>query len=162
MLCREHRLSNKVFMLNFRKIAISDKEAYIKMASDFYSSDAVLIHVGKEHFLRTFDELIRSEQYAECYIFELDSSVVGYSLLAKTYSQEAGGLVLWVEEIYVLPEHRGCGIGSAFLSHLISSREESIKRIRLEVEEANSGAIKLYRSLGFTPLDYGQMIIDFN
>ena len=149
-------------MLNFRKISPMDREAYIKMASDFYASDAVLIHVGEDHFISTFDELMRSDVYAECYIFELDGKVAGYSLLAKTFSQEAGGLTVWIDEIYVLPEYRGRGIGSAFLEHLISLRGKELRRLRLEVEEENEGAIRLYRSLGFKELGYGQMIIDFD
>ena len=131
------------------------------MVSEFYDSDAVLIHPSEDHFASTFDELMRSETYAECFIFELDGKTAGYSLLAKTFSQEAGGIVMWIEEIYVSPEFRGCGIGSAFLEHLIKSREKSVRRLRLEAEKENEGAIKLYRSLGFEPLDYGQLIIDF-
>ena len=148
-------------MLKFRNISLCDREVYLKMASDFYASDAVLIHVGEDHFTRTFDELMRSSVYAECHIFELDSNVVGYSLRAKTFSQEAGGLTVWIDEIYVLPEYRGRGIGSAYLEHLISTRGNELRRLRLEVEEENEGAIRLYRSLGFTELGYGQMIIDF-
>ena len=132
------------------------------MASEFYDSDAVLIHPSKDHFTATFDELMRSDTYAECFIFELDGKTAGYSLLAKTFSQEAGGIVMWIEEIYVSPEFRSRGIGSAFLEHLIKSRDKSVRRLRLEAEKENEGAIKLYRSLGFEPLDYGQMIIDFN
>ena len=132
------------------------------MASEFYDSDAVIIHPTEDHFTATFDELMRSDTYAECFIFELDGKAVGYSLLAKTFSQEAGGIVIWIEEIYVSPESRGRGIGSAFLEHLIKSRDKSVRRLRLEAEKENEGAIKLYRSLGFEPLDYGQMIIDFN
>ncbi len=130
------------------------------MASDFYSSDAVLIHPSEKHFKNTFDELMRSDVYAECYIFELDGSSVGYSLLAKTFSQEAGGYVIWIEEIYVIPEHRSKGIGKAYFEYLIKNRSENIRRFRLEAEKDNEKAIKLYRSLGFEWLDYGQMIID--
>ena len=40
---------------------------------------------------RTFNELMNSETYAQCYIFEKDEKRAGYALLAKTFSQEAGG-----------------------------------------------------------------------
>lgn len=148
-------------MLKFRKIEQADRSVYLKMTADFYSSDAVLIHPSEENFKRTFDELMRSDVYAECHIFDLDGTTVGYALLAKTFSQEAGGIVIWVEEIYVLPEYRGRGIGKTYLSHLIDTRGNNVRRIRLEAEKENEGAIKLYRSLGFKWLDYGQMIIDF-
>lgn len=138
-----------------------DKETYLKMAREFYATDAVLIHVGEEHFLSTFDELMRSDEYAICYIFELDGKTVGYSLLAKTYSQEAGGLVLWIEEIYVSPEFRGRGIGKAFFDFILKNKPRDVKRLRLEVERENEGAVRLYKSFGFDFLGYDQMIIDF-
>ena len=148
-------------MLNIRKIKFDDKNDYINMARDFYATDAVLIHVDDSHFASTFEELMRSEDYAICYIFELDGKTAGYSLLAKTYSQEAGGFVIWIEEIFVLPEFRGRGIGREFFSFLLKKRPENVKRLRLEAEKENEGAIRLYKSFGFDFLDYDQMIIDF-
>ena len=119
------------------------------------------MHVGEDHFVSTFAELMRSDDYAFCYIFVLDGEVAGYSLLAKTYSQEAGGKVLWIEEIYVLPSFRGRGIGNAFFDFLIKNRPTDVKRLRLEVEREHERAVKLYKSFGFDFLDYDQMIIDF-
>ena len=148
-------------MFNFRKISRDDRSAYLKMASDFYASDAVLIHVCEDNLIKTFDELMRSDQYVECHIFELDGNAAGYALLAKTFSQEAGGLTVWIDELYVSPEYRGRGIGTAYLEHLINMRGENLRRLRLEVEPENEGAVRLYRSIGFTELGYGQMIIDF-
>lgn len=148
-------------MLNVRPIKKEDKAVYLKMAAEFYKTDAVLLHVGEEHLTSTFDELMRSDDYALCYIFELDGEAVGYSLLAKTYSQEAGGKVLWIEEIYVSPDFRGRGIGKAFFEFLLKNRPSDVKRLRLEVERENNGAVKLYKSFGFDFLEYDQMIIDF-
>ena len=148
-------------MLNIRPICKDDRNVYLKMAAEFYKTDAVLLHVGEEHFRSTFEELMRSDEYALCYIFELDGEVAGYSLLAKTYSQEAGGKVLWIEEIYVSPDFRGRGIGKAFFEFLLKKLPSDVKRLRLEVERENSGAVKLYKSFGFDFLEYDQMIIDF-
>ena len=148
-------------MLNIRPVARGDRKIYLRMAKEFYATDAVLIHVGEENFSATFEELMRSDRYALCYIFELDGAVAGYSLLAKTFSQEAGGQVLWIEEIYVLPEYRGRGIGKAFFDFIIKNKPDKVKRIRLEVERENEGAVKLYKGFGFDFLGYDQMIIDF-
>ena len=37
-----------------------------------------------------------------------EGEIVGYLLTAKTYSREAGGLVLWLEEMYMRPAYRSC------------------------------------------------------
>lgn len=143
-----------------RKITPADRQSYLEMVDDFYNSDAVCHSVDSANFERTFDELMRSDTYAEGYFFEADGAVSGYALLAKTFSQEAGGIVIWVEEIYIKPSFRGRGQGKEFLNGIISRLGHGVSRIRLEVSACNSRAVKLYRSLGFTDLEYGQLIID--
>ena len=148
-------------MLNIRRISCEDRTAFISMAKEFYSTDAVVRRVPDGHFAATFDELMRSDDYAVCYVFEFDGAIAGYALLARTFSQEAGGFVLWIEEIYVLPQFRKNGIGRAFFDFLLKSRPSEVKRLRLEVERQNEGAVRLYKSFGFDFLEYDQMIIDF-
>ncbi|MDO5291136.1 MAG: GNAT family N-acetyltransferase [bacterium] len=141
-----------------RKITKQDKETYIKLASEFYKTDAVLHDIPGEHFEATFQELMRSEEYAAAYIMEYEGKVAGYALLAKTFSQEAGGVVWWIEELYVLEQYRSVGIGREFFDFLENTKDESVKRIRLEVEDYNTRAIALYKKMGFEPLEYIQMI----
>ena len=144
----------------YRPIASSDREDYLRMAHTFYHSDAVLHPVPDAHFELTFDEMMRSDTYARGYILECDGQTAGYALLAVTFSQEAGGLTWWVEELYVQDAFRGKGLGSSFLKELAVTAPPEVKRIRLEVEDDNTRAVKLYRSLGFEALEYGQMVLE--
>ncbi len=135
-----------------RKIIPDDKAEYIKMAEDFYNSPAVLSSVPSVNFENTFDELMKSDTYAEAFIFEVDETIAGYGLIAKTYSQEAGGIVVWIEEIYVKEEFRSKGLGSEFITYV----KENIpaKRYRLETEPDNVKAQQLYKRHGFKHLEY--------
>ena len=142
-----------------RKITLSDRENYLKMAENFYSSQAVLHSVPQKHLLATFDELMRSDNYVKGYIFENNRIITGYALLAKSFSQEAGGFVLWIDELYVKPEFRSRGIGHDFFKFL-NNNVKNINRIRLEVEKYNKNAVSLYKKMGFTFLKYDQMIKD--
>lgn len=135
-----------------RKIAEYDRESYIKMAQDFYSSPAVLAPVPAKNIENTFFELMRSDEYAEAFIFERDSKIAGYALLAKTFSQEAGGLVVWIEEIYIKSEFRGLGLGGEFLEMI--KNDYPAARLRLEVEPDNDRVVSLYEKHGFKRLDY--------
>jgi len=140
-----------------RKIRMDDREEYFEMAADFYSSDAVCHPIPPSHFEKTFTELMRSQEYAEGYVLEYDGKTVGYALLAKTFSQEAGGMVVWIEELYVKPKYRGRGLGHKFFEYLKDHLPQNTKRLRLEAESDNQKAISLYRRFGFQNFPYYQM-----
>ncbi len=141
-----------------RKMTKADRAAYIHMARDFYRSPAVLHPVPDAHFERAFDEMMRSEDYMLGLVFEWEGALAGYALLCKTYSQEAGGLAVWVDELYVRPAFRGRGLGRAFFQALPELLPAA--RYRLEIEPDNLRAQKLYRAMGFEPLPYAQMVMD--
>ncbi len=146
--------------MSYRPIRETDRENYLKMAQEFYATDAVLHPIPTRHIEDTFSELLRSDTYAAAYMLEENSIAIGYALLAKTFSQEAGGMVIWVEELYVRSAFRGKGIGSAFLRDLVNNPPAGTKRIRLEAEKENEAAVRLYRSLGFDWLEYDQMVLE--
>lgn len=141
-----------------RKITKDDKELYLELAREFYHSPAVLHPVPEENLLKTFDELMRSDEYAECWFLEEGEKTAGFALIAKTFSQEAGGVVCWIEEIFIRPEFRNKGIGSAFFKEFERLMPEGTRRLRLEIEPDNEKAAELYKRIGFTYLPYLQMV----
>lgn len=140
----------------FRKITGEDRDVFLKLSEEFYNSDAVLKPVPRDFHIALFDELMRSDAYAECYLFEEDERVVGYAQLSKSYSREAGGKVIWIEELYIIPQYRGMGIATGFFEWI--HKREDTARFRLEVEPENEAAVRLYKRMGYRFLDYKQMI----
>ena len=143
-----------------RPLEEKDRAVYLSMSRAFYESDAVLSPVPEENREKTFDLLMQGTPFAEGFLFEKNGAVAGYALLARTWSQEAGGEVIWLEEIYLLPQMRSLGIGSKFYAFL-RSRYPKAKRFRLEVEDENEGAVRLYKKWGFSFFPYKQMKKDF-
>lgn len=141
-----------------RKVEPRDKALLLRLTEEFYASEAVLHAIPKVHHERLFEELMRSDAYAEAYIIEQDTVPAGYALLAKTYSHESGGPVIWIEEIYILPAFRGNGLGREFFEYLENNYGASVCRFRLEYEPDNKKAAQLYRRLGFQELEYRQMV----
>ena len=160
-----------------RKLEEKDRQLYIEMAREFYHSDAVLHPVPDSHFAKTAAESLNGSRCAEIYILEYDSAPAGYALTARSFSQEAGGFVVWIEEIYIREPYRSKGLGREFFNYIEKEKDGDLGReffnyiekekdgdtvrIRLEVEEKNERAQSLYRQLGYEVLDYVQMIKDF-
>jgi ribosomal protein S18 acetylase RimI-like enzyme len=72
---------------------------------------------------------------------------------------EAGGDTLWLEDLYIRKDFRNKGLGKEYFN-FIFSEYKGVRRFRLEVEDTNERAVKLYKSLGFEFLEYKQMILD--
>lgn len=142
--------------ITFRPIEERDREDFLEMSREFYDSPAVLHTIPEEHHAAAFEELMRESVYLECYIMECGGKAVGYALLTKTYTREAGGLTIWVDELYLRPDCRGRGAGSAFFAFL--DQTHPCARFRLETEPENERAQKLYRRMGYRDLPYLQMI----
>ena len=145
----------------FRLVAQSDQSNLKTMMQEFYASPAVHAPVPPSNFDKTFKQLMQQSPYAEAYIFEQNDAPAGYALLAKTWSNEAGGLVIWIEELYIREAFRGLGLGGKFLEYMKETYKDKAARLRLEVEDSNTGAIRLYSRIGYDNLPYTQMIIDF-
>lgn len=142
--------------MSLRKITLSDREEYIALAKEFYSSEAVLHTVPEEHFEAAFDEMCASDKRICGYIIESEGKIAGYVLLARFYSQEAGGEVIWFDELYVRADFRGKGLGTAAMKQVFGLYPQAA--FRLELEPDNDGAKRLYERLGFKALGYAQML----
>jgi len=146
--------------MNIRRLNALDKELYMELVNEFYHSDAVLHPVKRENHEAMFAELMRSDVYAECYIIESGGNVAGFIMISKTFSQESGGLVVWIEEIFIREEFRGKGLGSAALEFI--EKKVPASRYRLEIEPDNDRARELYTRLGYKNLPYEQMVKECN
>lgn len=142
----------------FRRITENDRELYYHYVDVFYHTDAVNAPVPTDNYRVTFDEMMRSDDYVRGYIFEYEGTPCGFALLSKTFSQEAGGYSITIEEIYIDEEYRSKGLATEFFEWL--KNESCAMRLRIEVEDYNEGAKRLYERMGFELLPYLQMVID--
>ena len=109
-----------------REIKSDDKIDFIKMCMDFYNTDGVDHSIPVSNMEKTFNLLMEGLDFAKAYVCEKNNKTVGYILLALTYSNEAGGMVVWLDEIYVKPEFRSQGIGSELIDFVIEKYKNKI------------------------------------
>jgi GNAT superfamily N-acetyltransferase len=140
-----------------RKFVPEDREDYISFSTEFYNSSAVDKPVPREHFEQGFDEMMRSDVYVQGYMLVCDGNNVGYCVTMKTYSVEAGGITIWIDELFVLEEYRSKGLGRELFKYIEENGDKKLRRIRLEVELENGRAISLYKKMGFEPAPYDGM-----
>lgn len=140
-----------------RKFVPEDREDYIRLSTEFYNSSAVDKPVPREHFEQGFDEMMRSDVYVQGYMLVCDGNNVGYCVTMKTYSVEAGGITIWIDELFVLEEYRSKGLGRELFKYIEENGDKKLRRIRLEVELDNGRAISLYKKMGFEPAPYDGM-----
>lgn len=140
-----------------RKFVPEDREDYIRFSTEFYNSSAVDKPVPREHFEQGFDEMMRSDVYVQGYMLVCDGNNVGYCVTMKTYSVEAGGITIWIDELFVLEEYRSKGLGRKLFKYIEENGDKKLRRIRLEVELENGRAISLYKKMGFEPAPYDGM-----
>ena len=133
----------------------SDRQAVIEMMRVFYASPAVLTSGSEEIFEADFNNCIGTSPYIEGYVFEDESNVLGYAMIAKSFSTEFGKQCVWIEDLYIKDKYRGLGTGSLFLNYIEEKYPDSV--FRLEVEEENKRAISVYKKCGFNVLPYMEM-----
>ncbi|MBD5080177.1 MAG: GNAT family N-acetyltransferase [Ruminococcaceae bacterium] len=151
-------MTEKEVVIIIRKIKESDREEYIKMAEEFYSSDAVSHTIPKENFENAFEDALNGNVFIELYILEYEGVTAGYAAIALTYTTEGGGKTAWLDELYIKEQFRGKGLGRSVIKLL--QKDVSIKRVRLEIMPDNERAKALYKSEGFQECKYRQMILD--
>ena len=121
----------------------------------FYSSPAVLTNGSDKIFEADIDGCVGDCPYLEGYIFEGDGVIMGYAMIAKSFSTEFGKRCIWIEDIYLKEEYRGLGLGRRFFMMLEEKYPDHL--FRLEAEEENERAIAVYKKNGFEILPYLEM-----
>jgi ribosomal protein S18 acetylase RimI-like enzyme len=82
-----------------------------------------------------------------------DVRAVGVACVSFSWTVERGGMVAWLDELYVVPDRREHGIGNELLGRVIAAAGEAeCRTVELEVETSHARAEHLYRRHGFSDM----------
>src|SRR6185503_10322660 len=103
--------------------------------------------VGTEQMLG--DALFGERPAAEALIAERGGRAVGFALFFTTFSTFLCKPGIYLEDVFVEPEHRGHGLGKALLRRLAAlAVERGCGRFEWRVLDWNEPSIKFYEFLG--------------
>lgn len=107
--------------------------------------------------LHATDEQLREALFgerpaAEALIAERAGEAVGYALFFPTFSTFLARTGIWLEDLFVLPEHRGAGVGRALLA-AVAARVGEGARLEWAALDWNELALGFYRGIGARTMD---------
>ncbi len=134
-----------------------DLPVLVRLVQDHYREDHPALAMPADQVLATVHELSHHKEKGTVFLFEQVGELVGYSILINVWSNERGGTIISVDELYVVPDRRGKGIGTDFLTLLSRVAPKGTVALELEVTHGKRRAFRLYRRLGFR--DQGRALL---
>jgi GNAT superfamily N-acetyltransferase len=105
---------------------------------------------GKQR--RALDTILDDPSRATVFVARQGAKVLAMAALHYTTSTAEGGKSAWFEDMCVLPEERGKGIGPQLLAFVLGeAKKAGALRVTLLTDGDNDRAQALYRKLGFKP-----------
>ena len=136
--------------IEIKSMTVEHMKEVVEMMRVFYASPAVLSNGSEEIFQNNVENCVNDNPYLEGYIFvekSKEDDILGYAMVAKSFSTEFGKPCMWIEDLYLKPNYRGNGIGTQFFSFIEKKYPKAL--LRLEVEAENESAIHVYKKCGF-------------
>lgn len=92
-------------------------------------------------------ELLLSQDNAAVFVAENNESVIGMATVQLIISTAEGGPAMLVEDVIILPEYRGQGIGSKLLFSVGQwGYQRGAKRMQLLADKTNTAALHFYKA----------------
>lgn len=134
--------------LKIEKAQPEDISTLLPMMKDFYEIDGYTF--DKTVTEKNFNTFINNNALGQCFILIEEDKTVGYMILNYIFSFEFGGLMCFLDELYVVPEAQGKKFGGeAVIFAQKFAKEKNFRMMFLEIENHNARAMHLYKKLGF-------------
>lgn len=136
--------------IKIRPAAPTDIETLLPMVQDYWRFEAI------EGFDATRMRLLllrvlEDANLGRAWIATLYGEPAGYLLAVYVFSLEFQGLTAEIDEFFVVPAHRGLGIGNQMLEAAEAQfREEGCTNVSLQLGRGNEAARKFYQRHGFS------------
>ncbi len=131
-----------------------EDEAIVAMCLALYNEDPGPDPVHAERVQRTLTVFRDEPVRGRALVATSDARLVGYAFLVSFWSNELGGEICTIDELYVAPDFRQRGLGTMLMTNLMQSDglwPRTPVALELETTPRNARARALYERLGFKP-----------
>jgi ribosomal protein S18 acetylase RimI-like enzyme len=133
----------------FSPLADADAPELESMVMALYREDPTGQKMSFRKIRQTVAQLTAHPDKGRITIVRVGDTVVGYVIVIYFWSNEYGGDVAHIDELYVRPPWRSKGIGARCLDHVAGMKGKKLRGVRLEVTPANQKAFAFYSRHGF-------------
>ncbi|HBL73719.1 MAG: GNAT family N-acetyltransferase [Bacteroidetes bacterium GWF2_42_66] len=141
--------------MQIREAQPADAEAIVRFQIEM-AKETESIELDRPTVEKGVAAVFADREKGTYYVADDNGKVVASLLTTYEWSDWRNGTVLWVQSVYVLAEYRRKGVFSAIYQHVKSKvlNDNSLKGIRLYVEQNNSRAQAVYERSGMTAEHY--------
>jgi ribosomal protein S18 acetylase RimI-like enzyme len=128
-----------------------DDDSVVEMCLRLFAEDPGPLPVTARNMRDTLAILRRDPGRGRAVVLDIQGQVSGYALLIGFWSNELGGEICEVDELFVAPEYRNRGYGSSMFAAIAQGDlwPAPTPAIVLGVTPDNAAARRLYERLGF-------------
>lgn len=136
-----------VMDIEIREYYDQDYNELVEMVNSLYREDPVGQPMKISKVEATISEYKKHPEKLRIVILLQDNKIIGYSILVYFWSNEYGGNILIIDELYIKEKYRNDGIGSYFIKS-IEENDDTVA-IQLETTPSNKRVFNYYIRLGF-------------
>ncbi len=129
-----------------------DIAALLELMRIFYAHERFVFDAEKSGCM--LHHLLANQNVGSVFLAREGERGLGYLVLTHCYSLEFGGPFVLLDEIFILPEAQGRGLGKQLIDTAVEyCRKNGFGYLRLEVQKKNTRAIEVYSTYGFRTED---------
>jgi ribosomal protein S18 acetylase RimI-like enzyme len=138
----------------WRSAVPSDVPELVRMMLALYAEDPAPTEMTRDKAVRTLERLFNEPVRGVAIVCTVPDAgmLAGYALLCSFWSNELGGEICIIDELFIGPESRSQGLATTLIQDLLKRSApwfQDAVAIELEVTPGNQRARALYERLGF-------------
>jgi GNAT superfamily N-acetyltransferase len=141
-----------------RRASLANVPLLVTMMAEFYSDSPYTLNHHRA--TAAFSSLLSDERLGGVWFIQSNAQQVGYVVVTLCFSMTYGRLSAVVDDFFIRPAFRGCGLGKAAMAEVRDFCADSgIGAMLVETGRDNAAALAVYRRAGFADVDHAHLTL---